>query len=150
MMVDRCGRWIDCEMDHDPLLKKRMAEFQAQQLERKRKKHRVGDDDAKDSVDDDSTNDCGDPLGRAIVEELCRSPVAKEESTSDTTGDVAEFQFSSYVMIQKSGVTNMFDLERVKQLTHLDEATIKKIMKTYSELAAKYPDVIRTKGGLVC
>ena len=40
-----------------------------------------------------------------------------------------------------SGVTNMFDVRTVEYLSGLDRDTIFAIMKQYSELMIKYPDV---------
>ena len=56
--------------------------------------------------------------------------MAKVEITKD--------QFEAYVRVQKSGVTNMFDLRNVKALTGLDKETIMKIMSNYGELDKKY------------
>jgi hypothetical protein len=52
--------------------------------------------------------------------------------------EITKDQFEAYVRVQKSGVTNMFDLRNVKALTGLDKETIMKIMSNYGELDKKY------------
>ena len=52
--------------------------------------------------------------------------------------EITKDQFTAYVRVQKSGVTNMFDLRNVKALTGLDKETIMKIMSNYGELEEKY------------
>ena len=52
--------------------------------------------------------------------------------------EITEEQFESYVRVQKSGVTNMFDVRNVTALTGLDKSQIMEIMKTYGELEEKY------------
>jgi len=56
--------------------------------------------------------------------------MAKVEITKD--------QFEAYVRVQKSGVTNMFDLRNVTSLTGLDKEQCMEIMSNYSELVEKY------------
>ena len=52
--------------------------------------------------------------------------------------EITEEQFESYVRVQKSGVTNMFDVRNVTALTGLDKKQIMEIMSNYSELVEKY------------
>ena len=52
--------------------------------------------------------------------------------------EITEEQFESYVRVQKSGVTNMFDVRNVTALTGLNKNQIMEIMKTYGELEEKY------------
>tara|TARA_R110001632_G_scaffold23172_1_gene65878 strand:+ start:1336 stop:1509 length:174 start_codon:yes stop_codon:yes gene_type:complete len=52
--------------------------------------------------------------------------------------EITEEQFEAYVRVQKSGVTNMFDVRNVIALTGLDKSQIMEIMKTYGELEEKY------------
>ena len=52
--------------------------------------------------------------------------------------EITKNQFESYVRVQKSGVTNMFDLRNVTSLTGLDKEQIMEIMSNYGELEEKY------------
>jgi len=52
--------------------------------------------------------------------------------------EITKEQFTAYVRVQKSGVTNMFDLNNVKALTGLDKNQCIAIMEQYSELDKKY------------
>ena len=52
--------------------------------------------------------------------------------------EITEEQFESYVRVQKSGVTNMFDLRNVKALTGLNKEQCLEIMSNYGELEEKY------------
>jgi len=52
--------------------------------------------------------------------------------------EITKEQFTAYVRVQKSGVTNMFDLNNVKTLTGLDKNQCIAIMEQYSELDKKY------------
>ena len=52
--------------------------------------------------------------------------------------EITEEQFTAYVRVQKSGVTNMFDVRNVTALTGLNKNQIMEIMKTYGELEEKY------------
>ena len=51
---------------------------------------------------------------------------------------ISKKQFESYVRVQKSGVTNMFDLNNVKALTGLNKEQCLEIMSNYGELEEKY------------
>ena len=52
--------------------------------------------------------------------------------------EITEEQFTAYVRVQMSGVTNMFDVRNVTALTGLNKNQIMEIMKTYGELEEKY------------
>ena len=51
---------------------------------------------------------------------------------------ITEEQFEAYVDVQQSGVTNMFDVKTVGQLSVLEKEDIMTIMKSYGELSDKY------------
>ena len=50
---------------------------------------------------------------------------------------ITQEQFESYVDVQESGITNMFDVRTVSALSGLDKQEIMYIMKNYSELLEK-------------
>jgi len=52
-------------------------------------------------------------------------------------------KFERYVKVQKSGATNMFAVNDVCNLSGLKKEDVMDIMKEYSELAEKYPEVIK-------
>ena len=52
--------------------------------------------------------------------------------------EITKNQFESYVRVQKSGVTNMFDIRNVTALTGLDKNQCIAIMEQYGELDKKY------------
>ena len=52
--------------------------------------------------------------------------------------EITKDQFEAYVRVQKSGVTNMFDLKNVTALTGLDKEQCLEIMSNYGELDKKY------------
>ena len=54
--------------------------------------------------------------------------------------EITQEQFEAYVDVQESGVTNMFDVRTVSQLSGLEKEEIMTIMKSYSELKEKYDD----------
>ena len=54
--------------------------------------------------------------------------------------EITKEQFEAYVDVQESGVTNMFDVRTVSDLSGLDKEQIMKIMKNYSELKEKYDE----------
>lgn len=64
---------------------------------------------------------------------------AKEEAERKVT----EEQFKKYVKVQKSGKTNMFDVNAVMRLSGLDRETILDCMKNYANYTEKY----NSKGG---
>jgi hypothetical protein len=54
------------------------------------------------------------------------------------TVDICILDFIKYLDVQKSGVTNMFDVRNVMALTGLSKEQIIYIMENYSELEEKY------------
>ena len=53
---------------------------------------------------------------------------------------ISREQFEAYVNVQESGVTNMFDIRTVSDLSGLDKQEIMTIMKSYGELKEKYDE----------
>lgn len=51
---------------------------------------------------------------------------------------ITKEQFKSFVKVQKSGVTNMFDTKKVSELSGLDKLTIIEIMENYSMYEEKF------------
>ena len=51
--------------------------------------------------------------------------------------NITQEQFESYVDVQESGITNMFDVRTVSAHSGLDRQEIMHIMKNYSELLEK-------------
>ena len=54
--------------------------------------------------------------------------------------EITKEQFETYVDVQESGLTNMFDVRTVGQLSGLEKEEIMKIMETYGELKEKYDE----------
>ena len=54
--------------------------------------------------------------------------------------EITKEQFEAYVDVQMSGVTNMFDVKTVSELSGLEKEEIMTIMKSYGELKDKYGD----------
>tara|TARA_R110002012_G_scaffold194059_1_gene361908 strand:+ start:200 stop:370 length:171 start_codon:yes stop_codon:yes gene_type:complete len=54
--------------------------------------------------------------------------------------EITEEQFEAYEDVRESGVTNMFDVRTVSELSGLDREEIMTIMKGYSELKEKYDE----------
>ena len=54
--------------------------------------------------------------------------------------EISREQFEAYVNVQESGVTNMFDVRTVSDLSGLDKQEIMTIMKSYGELKEKYDE----------
>jgi len=52
--------------------------------------------------------------------------------------EITKEQFEAYVDVQMSGVTNMFDVKTVGQLSGLEKEQIMTIMQSYGELKEKY------------
>ena len=46
---------------------------------------------------------------------------------------ITKSEFKSYVSVQMSGVTNMFDVNRVSSLSGLSKAKLMDIMKNYNQ-----------------
>ena len=54
--------------------------------------------------------------------------------------EITQEQFEAYVDVQESGVTNMFDVKTVGELSGLEKEQIMKIMTDYGTLKEKYND----------
>ena len=54
--------------------------------------------------------------------------------------EITQEQFKAYVDVQESGVTNMFDVKTVGQLSGLEKEEIMKIMTDYETLKEKYDE----------
>ena len=54
--------------------------------------------------------------------------------------EITQEQFEAYVDVQESGVTNMFDVKTVCQLSGLEKEEIMTIMQSYGELKEKYDE----------
>ncbi len=54
---------------------------------------------------------------------------------------ITEQQFQAYEDVRESGVTNMYDVKMVEQLSDLTIPQIREIMKNYDSLCKKYPNV---------
>ena len=54
--------------------------------------------------------------------------------------EITKEQFEAYVDVQMSGVTNMWNVKLVGQLSGLEEKEIMTIMKSYGELKDKYDE----------
>ena len=52
--------------------------------------------------------------------------------------EITKEQFEAYVDVQMSGVTNMFNVKLVGELSGLEKEQIITIMKSYGELKDKY------------
>ena len=53
---------------------------------------------------------------------------------------ITKEQFGAYVDVQESGITNMFDVRTVSQLSGLEKEQILTIMTSYGELKNKYDE----------
>ena len=53
---------------------------------------------------------------------------------------ITEEQFDAYVDVQQSGVTNMWDVRTVGELSGLEKEVIMTIMTNYGELKDKYDE----------
>ena len=53
---------------------------------------------------------------------------------------ITKKEFEAYEIVRQSGVTNMWDVEIVSDLSSLDKETISEIMKNYSELSKKFKE----------
>ena len=54
---------------------------------------------------------------------------------------ISKIQFQAYEEVRASGITNMWDVDFVCELSGLEREECLEIMKNYSELNAKYPGV---------
>ena len=55
--------------------------------------------------------------------------------------EITQEQFQSYVDVQESGVTNMFDVRTVSAISGLDRDQITDIMKNYSKYQEDFETV---------
>jgi len=55
--------------------------------------------------------------------------------------EISKEEFEAYEAVRSSGVTNMFDVNKVCILSRLDRDKVKAIMQQYETLMEKYPDV---------
>ena len=53
---------------------------------------------------------------------------------------ITEEQFEAYEDVRESGVTNMFDVKTVGELSGLEKEEIMTIMQSYGELKEKYDE----------
>ena len=53
---------------------------------------------------------------------------------------ITKENFEAYVDVQKSGITNMFDVRMVQSLSGLEKEQIMTIMTNYGELKDKYDE----------
>jgi len=60
------------------------------------------------------------------------------KNNEDDKIKITKEEMEAYENCRQSGITNMFDIKKVKKLTGLDEDKIMYIMKHYSELMKKY------------
>lgn len=57
--------------------------------------------------------------------------------------DITLDEFESYEDVRTSGLTNMFLLSNVEEMSGLDRETLIVIMKYYEKLLQKYPGVVK-------
>lgn len=55
--------------------------------------------------------------------------------------EITKEDFEAYECVRESGVTNMFAVSLVSDLSGLEKQKILDIMKNYDDLCEKYPDV---------
>ena len=63
-----------------------------------------------------------------------------ENENNPDMNPVTREEFESYVDVQESGVTNMFNAKLVGELSGLDKEQILTIMQHYGELKDKYDE----------
>ena len=54
--------------------------------------------------------------------------------------EITKEQFEAYIDVQESGVTNMWNVKLVGELSGLEEEKIMAIMKNYGQLKEKYDE----------
>ena len=54
--------------------------------------------------------------------------------------EITKEQFEAYVYVQESGITNMFNVKLVGELSGLEKEQIMTIMTNYGELKDKYDE----------
>ena len=62
------------------------------------------------------------------------------DKNNNKMAEITKEQFEAYVDVQESGVTNMFDVKTVSQLSGLEKEQIMKIMVDYGTLKDKYDE----------
>ena len=60
---------------------------------------------------------------------------------NEQTNEITKEQFKAYEAVRVSGVTNMFMVSVVCDLSGLTKETVIAIMKQYGDLMVKYPGV---------
>ena len=55
--------------------------------------------------------------------------------------EISKEDFEAYEVVRESGVTNMFAVSKVSELSGLSKEVIFEIMKQYNSLCEKYPGV---------
>jgi len=80
-----------------------------------------------------------------VAEEAMHVHIKPKESSLNKKAvgieDISEEDLQAYEDVRKSGATNMFAVNVVQDMSGLDRETILAIMKSYSELIKKYPNV---------
>jgi len=61
-------------------------------------------------------------------------------------GAISRAQFAAYEHVRQSGVTNMWDVARVSDLSGLSSETVTAIMEDYGSLQETYPEVVAQGG----
>jgi len=59
--------------------------------------------------------------------------------------EITKEEFEAYEKVRASGVTNMFAVNVVCELSGLDREKVMEIMKTYQKLMDKFPEVRKLK-----
>ena len=77
---------------------------------------------------------------KALIPDTALKLFGKNKSNSDST--ISKEKFSSYEGVRRSGVTNMFAVNTVQDLSGLSREKIMYIMKNYSNLSKVYPGVV--------
>ena len=62
------------------------------------------------------------------------------DKNNNKMAEITKEQFEAYVDVQESGITNMFDVKTVGQLSGLEKEQIMTIMTSYGELKDKYDE----------
>jgi len=66
-----------------------------------------------------------------------------QTKTTEFKTDITEEEFKSYEEVRVSGVTNMYNVSLVSDLSDLSKDKIMLIMKNYEQLMDFYPNVRR-------
>jgi len=62
-------------------------------------------------------------------------------TSAEKKAKISKEDFEDYEAIRDSGITNMFNVRMVSDLSGLSGETIKLVMKNYSKLCEKFPGV---------